>query len=355
MRAYVYVLMLLLVIFGGIAAYLNNKFTTLANTDMSPPPITIAAGNARNTFWPSRLEAVGTLRAARGVELSAETSGEVISVSVKSGEQVAAQQLLVTLNDSVEQASLKRQEANLTLAELLFKRDENLIRKKSIPQSQFDRSQADLDGAIAQLAETRARLDNKRIVAPFDGTTGIIKVKVGDFVNTGDPITTLQDLNNLEIDFSVPARYYPELRPGLKILVTTAAFPDREFEATLDALDSSANPRTRNLALRATLLESAGLLPGMFARLVIDLDKPISVVTVPETAVSYSLQGSTVWLLRQSKGKTTAHPQVVVTGESRDGEIAILSGLRGGEWVVTVGQNKLHRGATVTIDDETRL
>lgn len=355
MRAYVYVLMLLLIIFGGIAAYLYNKYSELASTNLSPPPTTIAAGNARNTVWPTRLEAVGTLRAARGVELSAETSGEVIEVSVKSGEQVKAEQLLVTLNDSVEQASLKHQEANLTLAELLFKRDENLIRKKSIPQSQFDRSRADLDGAIAQLAETRARLENKRIVAPFDGTTGIIKVKVGDYVNTGDAITTLQDLSNLEVDFSVPVRYYPSLRPGLDIIVQTDAFPDREFIATLDALDSSADPDTRNLALRATLKDSEGLLPGMFARLIIDLDKPRSVITVPETAVAYSLQGSIVWLLRQSKGKTTAHPQIVVAGESRDGEIAILSGLRGGEWIVTVGQNKLHRGAAVMIDDDTKL
>ncbi|MCR9106459.1 MAG: efflux RND transporter periplasmic adaptor subunit [Gammaproteobacteria bacterium] len=355
MRAYLFVLLLLLVIFGGIGGYLYNKFTTLANTDFTPPPITIAGGTARNAVWPTRLEAVGTIRAARGVELSAETAGEVISVHARSGEQVRANQLLVTLNDSVEQASLERQEANLTLAEILHKRDASLIRQNSIPQSQYDRSRADLDSAIAQLAETRARLENKRIVAPFAGTTGIMRVKVGDYVDTGAPITTLQDLSELEVDFSVPARHYPNLRPGLTITVTTDAFPDKTFSATLEALDARVDAGTRNLALRAVLADTQGLLPGMFARLVIDLDQPQKVVTVPETAVSYSIHGDTVWVLRQGIGETTAHPRVVEAGQSRDGEVAILSGLRGGEWIVTVGQNKLHRGARVMLDDDTDL
>ena len=355
MRAYLYAVALLAIIFGGIAAYLYNQFSLLSSADFTPPPVTVAAGTARNAVWPSQMEAVGTLRAARGVELSAETSGEVIAVSVQSGDKVDAGQLLVTLNDSVEQASLKRQEANLTLARLLHERDESLVKKKSIPQSQYDRSRADLDSAIAQLAETEARLQNKRIVAPFAGTTGIIRVKVGDYVETGSPITTLQDLSALEVDFSVPARYYPALRPGLAIDISTAAFPEQTFKATLEAVDAKVDADTRNLALRARLDDSQGLLPGMFARLVIDLDRPQKVVTVPETAVAYSLHGNTVWVLRQSKGKTTAHPQVVETGASRNGEIAITSGLVGGEWVVTVGQNKLHRGARVALDDELEL
>ena len=240
---------------------------------------------------------MGTIRAARGVELSAETSGEVIAIAVTSGRAGEAGQRMLTLNDSVEQASRKRQEANLELARLLYERDASLVKQKSIPQSQYDRSKADLDSAIAQLAETDARLDNKRIVAPFHGTTGIIKVKVGDYIESGTPITTLQDLSELEIDFSVPARHFPELRPGLTITVRTAAFPDREFHATLQALDAKVDAGTRNLMLRATLEDSEGLLPGMFARLIIDLDQPERVVTVPETAVSYSLHGNTVYVI----------------------------------------------------------
>jgi membrane fusion protein (multidrug efflux system) len=355
LRAYLFVVVLLLLIFGSIAGYLYNKFSLLAGTDFTPPPITIAAATAQSAEWPSELEAVGTIRAARGVELSSETSGEIIAISVKSGEKVKAGQPILTLNNRVEKASRNQREANLKLARQLYERDARLIKQKSIPQSQYDRSKADLDSAIAQMAETDAQLDNKRIVAPFDGTTGIIKVKVGDYIESGTPITNLQDLTELEIDFSVPDRYYPSLRPGLKIAIHVAAFPDRVFHATLSAVDARVDASTRNLMLRATLEDSDGLLPGMFARMVIDLGQPKRVVTVPETAVTYSLHGNIVYVLTQGKGQTTAQPRIVKTGATRNGQTAILEGLLSSEWVVTVGQNKLYRDARVVIDDKVKF
>jgi membrane fusion protein, multidrug efflux system len=355
LRAYTFVILLLLLIFGSISGYLYSRFSALKSMDFTPPPVTIAAANAQSAVWPSELETVGTIRAARGVELSAETSGEIIAISVKSGEQVQAGQPILTLNNSSQRASRSKQEANVTLARQLHERDARLIKQKSIPQSQYDRSKADLDGAIAQLAETDAQLDNKRIVAPFAGTTGIIKVKVGDYIESGTPITNLQDLSELEIDFSVPDRHAPALRPGLKIAVSTAAFPDRVFSATLSALDARVDTGTRNLMARATLHDSDGLLPGMFTRLIIDMDQPTKVVTVPETAVTYSLHGNVVYVLLQGKGQTTAQPRVVKTGATREGQIAILDGLLSGEWVVTVGQNKLYRDARVIVDDKVKF
>jgi membrane fusion protein (multidrug efflux system) len=355
LRAYVFVALLLLLIFGGISGYLYNKISRYAGMDFTPPPVTIAAARAQSAVWPSHLEAVGTIRATRGVELSAESSGEIIDIAVSSGESVATGQLLLTLNDSLEQASRKRQEANLELARLLFKRDASLVTQKSIPQSQYDRSKADLDSAVAQLAETDARLDNKRITAPFSGTSGIIKVKVGDYIESGTAITTLQDLTELEIDFSVPARHFPALRKGLAIAVHTAAFPDREFHATLQSLDAEVDAGTRNLLLRATLDDSNGLLPGMFARLIVDLGEPVNVITVPETAVSYSLHGNTIYVVEEVEGQLQVQPRVVETGGSRQGQIAITLGLAAGEQVVTVGQNKLHRGTRILIDESVQL
>jgi membrane fusion protein (multidrug efflux system) len=350
-RAYLFVIALLVLIFGGIGGYLYNKFSSLAAMDFTPPPATIAAGVAVSETWPSSLAAVGTIQAVRGVELATEASGEVIEITVASGDQVTAGQLLLTLNDSVEQASKERQEANLELARLLFERDASLVKQKSIPQSQYDRSRADLDSATAQLAETEARLDNKRVIAPFSGTVGIIRAKVGDYIESGDSITTLQDLSALEVDFSVPARHAPRLRPGLAVKVTTTAFPDREFIARLQALDAKVDASTRNLSLRAQLEQSDGLLPGMFARLSIDLDRPREVVAVPETAVSYSLQGNTVFVISEDDEGLLVEPRVVTTGPARGGRIAILSGLEAGDRVVIAGQNKLYRGARVTIDD----
>jgi membrane fusion protein (multidrug efflux system) len=354
-RAYLFVIALLVLIFGGIAGYLYNKFSTLAAMDFTPPPATVAAGVAVAETWPSSLAAVGTIQAVRGVELATEASGEVIEVNVESGEQVTAGQLLLTLNDSVEQASKKRQEANLELARLLFERDASLVRQKSIPQSQYDRSRADLDSATAQLAETEARLDNKRVVAPFSGTLGIIRAKVGDYIESGHSITTLQDLSALEVDFSVPSRYAPRLRPGLEVTVATTAYPDRTFIARLQALDAKVDASTRNLSLRARLEQSEGLLPGMFARLSIDLDNSRQVVAVPETAVSYSLQGNTVFVINEDEEGLLVEPRVVTTGPARDGRIAILSGLEAGERVVIAGQNKLYRGARVSIDESVAM
>ena len=350
MRAYLIVAAILVVLFGSIAGYLFNRFQTQANTEFTPPPILVSATSARLETWPSTLEAVGTIRAARGVNLAAETSGEIIAISVNSGDEVAQGQLLLTLNDSVEQASKRRQQANLVLARQLHERDASLIKQKSIPQSQYDQSRANLDAAIATLAETEARLDNKRIVAPFAGTLGIIAVKTGDYIESGDPITTLQDLTELEVDFSVPARYFPQLRKGLDIRVKTAATSDA-FPATLEALDAAVDQNTRNLALRAKIHRSEGLLPGMFAQLTIDLDRPRELVTLPETAVSYSLQGNTVYVVEETADGLRVNPRVVVTGPVRDSRIAIISGLAEGERVVSVGQNKLYRGAAVELEE----
>ena len=349
MRAYLYVAVLLLLIFGGIAGYLYNKFSTFASMDFSPPPITVTGSVASTETWPATLEAVGTIRAARGVELAAETSGEIIAISVASSDQVSAGQLLLTLNDSVEQASKKRQQANLVLARQLHQRDASLIKQKSIPQSQYDRSKADLDAAIATLAETEARLDTKRIVAPFAGTLGIIAVKTGDYIESGTSITTLQDLTELEVDFSVPARYFPRLRRGLSVSVETAA-SDKTFPATLEAIDAAVDQATRNLALRARIQESDGLLPGMFAQLTIDLDQPMELVTVPETAVTYSLQGNTVYVIEEGPDGLIVNPRVVQTGATANGRIAITEGLMAGDRVVSVGQNKLYRGANVVLE-----
>lgn len=355
MRAYLFVIALLLLIFGGVAGYLFNKFSGLAAMDFTPPPAMVAAGTAVAQTWPSSLEAVGTIRAVRGVELAAEASGEIISIAVDSGQEVSAGQLLITLNDSVEQASKKRLEANLELARLLFDRDASLVDQKSIPQSQYDRSRADLDSATAQLAETEARLDNKRVIAPFSGTLGIIRAKLGDYIESGDSITTLQDLSELEIDFSVPARHAPRLRPGLGVNVTTTAYPDQQFSARLQALDARVDAGTRNLSLRAILEEPGGLLPGMFARLSIDLDIPRQVVAVPETAVSYSLQGNTVFVIKEDEDGLAVEPRVVETGPARAGLVAVLSGLEAGERVVIAGQNKLYRGARISIDDSVAM
>ena len=323
--------------------------------DFTPPPVTIAAETAAREQWDSLLQAIGTIRAVRGVEVSAETSGEVTAIAVSSGDQVEQGQLILSLNDRVEKASRENQIASLKLARLLFLRDQELVAQKSIPQSQYDRTRADLERAVAQLAETEARLDDKHIQAPFAGTVGIIHVRVGSYLEPGDAITTLQDLTELEIDFTVPARYFPQLRQGQQLAVRVDAFPGQVFHATLQALDARVDVDTRNLLLRASLAPGSRLLPGMFAQVELNLDQPQTVVTVPETALTYSLQGNSVFLLEEDENGLRATPRVVETGATRDGRIAILSGLAEGDRVGVTGQKKRVSGARGTCDDSVRL
>lgn len=343
-------------IFGAIGGYLYQKFSALAAMDFSPPPVTIAASIAQGEIWDERLNAVGTVQSVRGVELTSETSGEITRILFGSGDAVKANQLLVVLNDEVEQASRRNQTAALELAEILFERDRTLIEQKSIPQTQYDRSRADLERAKAQLAETEARLANKQIEAPFSGTMGIARVDIGDYISPGTLIATLQDHSELEIDFTVPARYAPRLEAGLSVAVKVDAFPDQVFDAEVMAVDSKIDPSTRNILLRARLAEPGGLLPGMFASLEVDLGLRIDVVTIPETAMTYALQGNTVYVIEDTEdGGQTAVARVVQAGQVRDGKVAVLSGLEAGEQVVSVGQNKLFRGVKVLIDESVRL
>tara|TARA_R110002110_G_scaffold77390_2_gene203483 strand:+ start:18376 stop:19446 length:1071 start_codon:yes stop_codon:yes gene_type:complete len=356
LRAYLIALALLLLIFGTIAAYLYQQFTGYANQDVSQPPITVAAATAAESLWPETLTATGSIRAARGVELSTEESGEVTAVAVRSGERVAAGQLLLQLNDRAELASRERQRAAVELARLLFERDARLLEQKSIPQTQYDRSRADLAVAEAQLAETEAVLANKQLRAPFAGTVGIVQARVGDYVEAGTRVASLQDLDTLEVDFAVPGRFAPLLRPGLRLRVAVPGYEQRLFAATLTALDSLVDADTRSLLLRAELSESEGLLPGMFARISIDLDRTETRVSVPETAITYSTSGDTVFVVEPGEeGGLQVQPRVVRIGAAANGRIAILEGLAAGERIVTAGQNKLYRGASIQIDENAPL
>jgi membrane fusion protein (multidrug efflux system) len=356
MRAYAIAITLLLVIFGSIGGFLYKRFSAFGSMDFTPPPVTIAASVAKLEAWNETLSAVGTIRSVRGVELTSETSGEITEIRFKSGDRVRAGQLLVVLNDKEQIASRRNQAASLELAELLYKRDASLIEKKSIPQTQFDRTRADLERARAQLAETEARLSNKRIEAPFAGIIGINRVEIGDYISPGTVIASLQDDTALEIDFTVPGRYVPLLRPGLHVGVHVDAFPERTFSAKVIAVDARVDPNTRNVLLRARLEDDEGLLPGMFAVLDVDLGEDRQVVTVPETAMTYSLQGNTVFVIEPTgDGALTANARVVKAGKVRDGRVAVLDGLKAGDRVVSVGQNKLYRGVHVLIDESVTL
>ena len=353
LRAYRYVISALTIIFGSIFLYLYIQFSALSNMDFTPPPISIDTAIAKTQTWPSLIHSVGTIRAASGVNLSTESDGEIISINVIPGQFVEAGTIIVELNNREEKARKEKLQASLELKQLLFDRDSRLIKQKSIPKSRYDESLASLREVKAELSEINAVLDTKVVVAPFNGTVGVIRVDIGDYVETDTEVTSLQNLDQLELDFSLPAKHAPKLKKGLNITLTSDAFDERIFFATLRDIDSRIDPSTRNILLRGELISGQGLLPGMFVRLSIDLGQPKNLVTVPETAVGYSLQGDTIYIIRKENDQSLAEPTIVQVGESRDGYTSILSGLSEGLRVATAGQNKLFQGAAVKFDEDT--
>ncbi|WP_439106369.1 efflux RND transporter periplasmic adaptor subunit [Congregibacter sp.] len=350
MRAYLVAAGLLLFLLGGTAFYIQQRFAAVASGNYAAPPATIAAGTAESRLWRETIDAVGTIRAAQGILLTAETTGDITAMHAGSGDNVELGAPLIGIDEEFEVATRKRLEARLLLADQLYQRDARLIKENSIPQSQLDQSRADLQSAEAELAEIDAILKNKRISAPFQGRLGIFQVRLGDYVEAGTPLVTLQDVSQLEVDFSVPDRYAPLMQPGLRITLRTAAFPERLFSATLQAVDSQIDENTRNLQIRATISDGEGLLPGMFASLIIDLNQETERVFVPETAVSYSLQGNLVYVIEEDDDGLFVSPRVVKTLAANNGDVAIVSGIADGERIVIAGQNKLYRGARVEID-----
>jgi len=356
LRAYALVIVLLIAIFGSIAGYRAFLASAMSDQDFAPPPVTVAAAVVRQETQKTYLDAVGTIRAIRGIDLSSESSGQITELHFDSGDSVVAGQLLIVLNDEIEQASRRNQIASRELARIVLDRDRKLIDQSSIAQSRLDESKAALERAGAQLAETEARLRNKRIHAPFAGTLGIRRVELGDYLSPGTLIASLQDRSALEIDFTVPARFAPKLRVGQGITFGVKAFEGRSFVGKLAAIDTRADPGTRNLLLRAQIAEPDGVIPGMFASLRLDLGIDQSVITAPETAVTYTLQGNVIYVIEAGEdGGLLAVSRIVEVGEVRDGRVAILNGLRVGERVVTVGQNKLYRGVGVVIDESVEL
>ncbi|MDE3736818.1 MULTISPECIES: efflux RND transporter periplasmic adaptor subunit [Pseudomonas] len=348
----------------ALAAYKGFSIYQQVQQFSAPqPPISVSAENAVEQPWQSRLPAIGSLKAFQGVDLTVEASGTVQDVLFLSGEKVKLGQPLIQMDSDVERASLATAEAELSLARVEFARGRSLVSRQNISKSEFDRLSSELQAATGKVAQLKALLDKKRIIAPFSGTIGIRQVDVGDFLSSGTTIATLQDLNTLFVDFFLPEQSAPLLKVGQKVRISVAAFPGESFEGDIAALNPKVEETTRNLQVRAMLQNPDGkLLPGMFANLEVLLPGDQERVVVSESAITYTLYGNSVYVIGEKKTAEgqpekgqDGQPQLVVerrfveTGERRDGKVVVLKGLEAGEQVVTSGQLKLDNGSHVAI------
>jgi len=361
------VVLLVVLLLAGYKAF--SVYQQIQQFSAPKPAISVSVATASERAWQSRLPAIGTLKALQGVDLSLEIAGTVKALMFESGQQVRVGQPLLQLDSDVEKALLGTAEADLGLAQVEQGRGSKLVGDQAISRGDFDKLVAQLKKASATVAQLNASLAKKRILAPFSGTIGIRQVDVGDYLASGTVIATLQDLSSLYLDFYVPEQALPNLTVGQKVLVNVAAYPKQSFEATLSAINPKVDETTRNLLVRATLPNpERKLLPGMFADLQVLLPGPKTQIVLPESAITYTLYGNSVYVVvpkkndkdepeKDAKGEAqlAVERRFVETGERRDGLVIISKGIKPGEQVVSGGQLKLDNGAHVAISADTTL
>ncbi len=346
-------------IFGAIAikkAFVSNKMASYVR-----PPVTVATAPVLAEQWARTVSAVGTLYAREGADLGAEVDGVIRNIAFEAGDVIAKGGLLIEFDDSVEQASLKSFEAQLRLAEINYERDKRLLSSRAISKTDFDTVEARLKDAQAQVERTRALIEKMHVRAPFDGRAGVPLVKVGEYVMDGHPLVTFQSPDALYLEFALPERYFQELNLGGKVRFTTDSYPDRVFDATLSAINVKVDNNTRSILVRADVTPFEGiLLPGMFANVDVILQENIDVVTVPQTAITYSLYGNSVYRVNAETSddgspRYSVERTYVVPGDRQGSKVSLLSGLSAGEQVVIAGQIKLSNGVAVVIDNSVSL
>lgn len=371
------VIMLIVVgiLFGGIFGFeaFKNVMIKKFMTSISNPTQTISAVTAKEAPWRTTLEAVGSLRAHRGADLSPQVAGIVASIQFKSGEHVKKGQVLLTLSDKDDRAQLAALKAAENIAQITYDRDKRQYDAQAISKQTLQSARAQLKQAKANVARQQAVLSYKIIRAPFDGRLGIRQVDLGQYLNPGTKIVTLQALNPIYVDFYLPQQALSQLSVGQKVTTTTDVYSKQTFTGRITAVNPTVDTSTRNVQIRAALKNPKDkLLPGMYATVDVTTGAPTNYITVPQTAITYNPYGNTVYLVvpqkqkktgNNAKGKTEngksangkpqliAEQKFVTTGATRGDQIQILKGVKAGDIIVSSGQIKLHNGSKVKINN----
>ena len=367
----------LVVVIGGIWGFKTWKMVA-AYKAMGVPKQTVSTVRAEYQEWRPQISAIGSLHAARGADLSAEIAGTVDKIHFESGADVKAGTLLVELRAGDDIGRLESLRANAQLAKLNYERAKAQLEAQAVSKAEVDAQEANFKSLNAQVLEQQAVVDKKRIRAPFAGHLGIRAVDPGQYVGAGDKLVTLQTLDPIFVDFYLPQQDLSSIRIGQKVGAVSDTYSDLTFSGVITAIDPKVDVATRNVQIRATLQNpKRKLLPGMFVNVSVDSGKAEKHLTLPNTAISYNPYGSTVFVLQRAQPKaanddtkTTAaktQPEktstektdgdlvaqqiFVTTGPTRGDQIAILSGLKPGDTVVTSGQLKLKNGTAVVVNN----
>ncbi len=349
------------IVFGGIFGFQAFKASMIKKfmTAMGSPPQTVSAAKATYGEWQPKLEAVGTLRAVKGADLSLDVPGVVASISFKSGDDVEQGAPLLKLRAEDDLAKLESLQAMAELSDIVNQRDQKQFKMQAVSQATLDTDAANLKNAKAQVAQQHAIIEKKTLRAPFAGHLGIRAVDLGQYLGAGTVIVTLQALDPIFVDFFLPQQSVDQVRLGQMVTVNVDAFKGQTFAGEISAINPKVDAGSRNVQVRATLKNPEHkLLPGMYATVDIATGLPQSYLTLPQTAITYNPYGDTVYVVDSKAADAAGKPPqliarqtFVTTGPTRGDQVAVLKGIDEGDLIVTAGQIKLHNGSTILIDN----
>jgi membrane fusion protein (multidrug efflux system) len=348
--------MALFIVAIGLVKFFQIRAAMAQGASFQPPPEAVTTIVARQEQWPASQSAIGTVEAVHGVSVSADLPGIVEQIAFNSGRRVRAGDVLVRLDASQERAQLAAAEAQRDLARLNLERSSQLLQKGAIAQAENDRIAAEAKTAEARVGEIRATIKRKTIRAPFAGALGIRQVNQGQYLNSGDPIVSLQSMNPIYVNFAVPQQDLGALRIGAAVRVKAESIAVAST-GRITAINSVVDEATRNVQVQATFQNPRGeLRPGMFVDVQIVLGTSSDVIALPASAISYAPYGNSVFIvgeIRGPKGKAFrgVRQEFVKLGGSRGDQVAVISGVKAGEEVVTSGVFKLRNGAAISVNN----
>ena len=337
-----------------IGASFGKKFMDAA----ANAPQTVSTIEAATSDWQPFIQSTGTLRAVRGADLSAQASGVVDEIAFDSGNDVAAGKVLLRLKPNDDYAKLQQLQAAAELAEQTYKRDQEQFAAQAISQANIDTDVSTLKSARAQVAAQQALIEEKIVKAPFAGRLGIRQVDIGQYLTAGTAVVTLQALDPILVDFYVPQQALAQLKIGQPAAATVDTYPQQTFEGTIESINSKVDSSSRNVQVRAALHNpERRLVPGMFANVRIQFGGKNAQITLPQTVVTYNPFGDTVFVVEKNgvddKGnpRLTVQQRFVKLGDTRGDQVAVVSGVKAGEIVVSGGQMKLRNGTVVAVNN----
>ncbi|MBV8816539.1 MAG: efflux RND transporter periplasmic adaptor subunit [Verrucomicrobia bacterium] len=361
-RAVLIAILLLIAIIGVLGYFKVTQimgFMALAKAGaFNPPPTAVTTTVAATSEWQPTMDTIGTVAAINGVTVSTDLAGIVDKIAFTSGTKVKKGDLLVHLNTDQEQAQLGQAQAQLDLALLTLNRDRDLLAKRAIAQQDYDTAEASYRQFQATVNQYKALIARKTLCAPFDGVVGIRQVNLGQYLNTGDPVVTLQSFDPIYVNFTLPQQDLSKLAVGQEVNVQLDAYGQLVFSGNINAINSLVDQATRNVQVQATLPNSnLKLRPGMFGKVSVVLPEHESVIALPVSSVHYAPYGDSVFIVTEAKGDDgkpykTVKEQFVKLGAARGDLISITSGVKPGDEVVTSGVFRLKSGAPITINNK---